>query len=76
MAKAFVFINVDASSEKEILERLRTVPDVKEAHFMYGVYDVIAEVEADSLDRLKEIITFKIRKLDKVRSTLTTIVIE
>jgi len=43
---------------------------------VYGVYDVIAKVQTDSMSRLKEVISLKIRKLDKIRSTLTTIASE
>ncbi len=75
-AKAFVFVNVEPGSETEVLKRLREVPEVKEAYFVYGVYDIIAKVETDSMDRLKEIITWKVRRLDKIRSTLTTVVME
>ena len=75
-ATAFVFINVEPGSETEVLERLREVPEVKEAYFVYGVYDIVAKVETDSMDRLKEVITWKVRGLDKVRSTLTTVVME
>jgi DNA-binding Lrp family transcriptional regulator len=49
---------------------------VKKSHRVYGVYDMIAEVEADSMDALKEIVTWKIRRLEGVRSTLTAIAIE
>jgi len=76
MAKAFLFINVESGSETEVLERLREVPEVKESYFVYGVYDIVAKVETDSMDRLKEVITSKVRKLDNVRSTLTTLVVE
>jgi len=76
MAKAFVFINVEPGSENEVLKRLRDVPEVKEAYFVYGVYDIVAKVETDSMDRLKEVITWKVRRLDKIRSTLTTVVME
>jgi DNA-binding Lrp family transcriptional regulator len=75
-AKAFVFINAEPGSETEVLERLREVPEVKESYFVYGVYDIVAKVETDSMDRLKEVITWKVRRLDKIRSTLTTIVVE
>ena len=75
MAKAFVFVNVDPGSEKEVLERLREVPGIKEAYLVYGVFDIVAKVETDSMEHLKEAIT-KARRLDKIRSTLTTIVME
>jgi DNA-binding Lrp family transcriptional regulator len=76
VAKAFVFITVDPGSETEVLRRLREVPEVKESYFMYGVYDIVAKVEADSMDRLKEAISWKVRRFNNIRSTLTTIVIE
>ncbi len=76
MTKAFVFINVEPGSENEVLKRLRNVPEVKESYFVYGVYDIVAKVESGSMDRLKEVITWKVRRLDKIRSTLTTIVVE
>jgi len=74
MPEAFVLINAEAGSETEILEALRKIENVKDAHGVYGVYDIVARVEAESLDQLKEVITWKIRRLDKVRSTLTMIV--
>jgi DNA-binding Lrp family transcriptional regulator len=74
MDSAYILINVETGSEVEVLESLRKIENVREAHGVYGVYDVIARVEADSMERLKEIITWKIRRLDKVRSTLTMMV--
>jgi len=76
MPKAFIFVNVEVGSESEVLKRLREVPEVKEAYFVYGVYDIVAKVETDSMNRLKEVISQKVRRLDKIRSTLTTIVME
>jgi len=73
---AFVLINAEIGSEGEILKELKKIDGVKEAYSVYGVYDVIAKVEADSMDKLKDIVTWRIRRLEKVRSTLTMIVIE
>ena len=76
MPIAFVLINSEIGSEGEVLRELKKMAGVKEAYTVYGVYDVIAKVEAGSMDKLKDIITWRIRKLEKVRSTLTMIVIE
>jgi DNA-binding Lrp family transcriptional regulator len=73
---AFVLINAEIGSEDEVLKELRKLSNVKESYVVYGVYDVVAKVEADSMDKLKEIVTWKIRRLDRVRSTLTMIVVE
>jgi DNA-binding Lrp family transcriptional regulator len=50
--------------------------NVKEAYVIYGVYDIVAKVEADTVDALKDIITWKVRRLNKVRSTLTAMVVQ
>ena len=76
MASSYVMMNVNLGSEQKVLEEVRKVPSVKECYRVYGVYDMIAKVEADSMDSLKQIITWKIRRLDGVRSTLTAIVME
>ena len=76
MPMAFVLINTEMGSENEILDSLRKIANVKMAYVVYGVYDVIALVEAETMDQLKDIITWKIRRLNKVRSTLTTMVVQ
>ena len=76
MTLCYVLINVEAGSEEKVLEEVRRVPNVKECHRLYGIYDVIAKVEADSMDGLKEIVTWKIRRLNGVRSTITTVAMD
>jgi len=73
---AFVLINTEIGSESEVLKVLKKVNGVKEAYSVYGVYDIIAKVQAETMDKLKELVTWHIRRLDKVRSTLTMIVTE
>jgi len=76
MPTAFVLINTEIGSESDVLKELKKVEGVDESFAVYGVYDIVAKVAADSMDKLKEIITWKIRRLPKVKSTLTMIVIE
>jgi len=73
---AFVLINTEIGAEAEVLKSLKNVEGIMEAHAVYGVYDIIAKVTADTMDKLKEIVTWNVRRLDKVRSTLTMIVVE
>jgi len=58
-----------------VLKDLTAIPEVKEAHMVYGVYDIIARIETGTMQDLKDTISWKIRRLDKVRSTLTMIVV-
>ncbi len=76
MPMAFVLINTEMGSETEVLGALRKIANVKEAYIVYGVYDIVAKVEAESMDKLKDIITWNIRRLNKVRSTLTMMATE
>ncbi|MEM3672853.1 MAG: Lrp/AsnC ligand binding domain-containing protein [Candidatus Bathyarchaeia archaeon] len=76
MPTAFVLINTEIGSENDVLKELKKVEGVDEAFAVYGVYDIVARVKASTMDKLKEIVTWRIRRLDKVRSTLTMIVIE
>lgn len=76
MPKAFVLINAEIGDEDKVVEELKKIENVKEVYAVYGAYDVIAKVESDNMDKVKETITWKIRRLENVRSTLTMIVIE
>jgi len=74
MSTAFVLINAEIGSEDEVLNELKNVEGVEEAYSTYGVYDIIAKIKADNMDKLKDILTWKVRKLNNVRSTLTMLV--
>lgn len=73
---AFVLINADLGAEEELVRELKGIEHVKEVYVVYGVYDIVAKIEADTMEKVKETITWKIRRLEKVRSTLTMIVVE
>jgi len=75
LATAFVLINVEIGSEDEVLRGLKPISEVKEAHLVYGVYDIIARIETETMQELKDAVSWKIRRVDKVRSTLTMIVV-
>jgi DNA-binding Lrp family transcriptional regulator len=76
MPMAFVLVNTEIGAESEVMKTIKKVEGVDEAYAVYGVYDVVAKIKADSMDKLKEIVTWHVRRLDKVRSTLTMIVVE
>ncbi len=73
---AYVLINAETGSISEVLEAVKKIKEVKEVHSVFGVYDIVTKVEAESLNKLKEIVTLKLRGLNQVRSTLTMIVME
>lgn len=75
MATAFVLIKTDLGVKTDVITELKIIEQVKEAHRIYGVYDIISRVEADTMVDLKNIISGKVRGLNGVRSTITMIVL-
>ena len=76
MALAFVLINCDLGAEEEIIEQLKHIDGVTETHGVFGAYDIITRVEASDTEKLRESITWSVRKIAKIRSTLTLMEIE
>jgi len=76
MKTAYVLINCDLGYDEQIIKELKHVSDVKEVHGVFGAYDILAKVESDSVETLRETLMWKIRKIDNVRSTLTLMGIE
>jgi DNA-binding Lrp family transcriptional regulator len=71
MSKAFVLVNTNLGSEAEVKAELEKVGGIVGVYNVYGVYDLVVEVDAESQEKLKEIIFSRIRTLKHVRSTLT-----
>jgi DNA-binding Lrp family transcriptional regulator len=75
LPEAFLLISSKVGQEDQVIIDLQTIPEVKESYVVYGVYDVIARVEAESMQSLKDVVGLRIRQLDTVRTTLTMIVV-
>src|SRR5688500_12358447 len=76
MPKAFVLMNAELGSEDSIVSELKSIDGVKEIYQVYGVYDIVAQVESETMEKVKETITWKLRKLNGVKSIVTMIVME
>ena len=76
MPKAFVLINSELGIEEELAKKLSAIQNITQVNLVYGNYDMIAKVEANTLKKVKDIITWKIRHLAEVKSTLTMIAVE
>jgi Lrp/AsnC family transcriptional regulator for asnA, asnC and gidA len=71
MPMAYVLVNTE-EYDVQLIKTLRKIKGVEEAYPLYGVYDIIVRTKADTLDQIKDIHN-KIRKLERVRQTLTMI---
>lgn len=76
MAKAYVLANCEIGSERQVIDELKLIPCVKEAHGIMGAFDIVAELESSSAKELREEIMWKIRKIQMIRSTLTLVGID
>jgi DNA-binding Lrp family transcriptional regulator len=71
--KAFVLINTDMGQEGTVVEAIKEVPGVKKVNSLYGIYDVIVEVESETMDNVRNIVFNNIRRLPSVKTTITLI---
>ena len=76
MPRAYVLFNVGAGSEDQVLKDARSIGGVQEAYVSYGVYDLVVKVKVDSMEQLKKLVTYRLRKIKNVRSTLTLMLTE
>jgi DNA-binding Lrp family transcriptional regulator len=74
MASAFILISTELGSETDVMKELKKIDETQEAHKVYGVYDIIARIEADTMENLKDVISLKVRRISMIRSTLTMMI--
>jgi len=74
VVKEYVLVNVESGSEDTVLKQLQALNIIDEAYVSYGLYDMIIKVKNDTLEGLKETLSYKIRNIDQVRSTLTLVI--
>ncbi|MEJ2243426.1 MAG: Lrp/AsnC ligand binding domain-containing protein [Candidatus Bathyarchaeota archaeon] len=76
MAMAYVLINTEPKHMEDIAATLEKLDSVVEIFPVYGVYDLVAKIQAETMEKLKDIVTWKIRNLKNVRSTITMLILD
>ena len=71
MRRAFVLINTNPGTETVLQSELKKVEGIVGVYLVYGVYDMVVVIEAESEEQLKDIVFSRIRTLKYLRSTLT-----
>jgi len=71
MEKAYILLSCEIGEEHDLAFRLRAIDEIKGILITFGEYDIVVEAETTNSDKMDELITSKIRKLDKIRSTIT-----
>jgi len=76
VVSSYVLISCDPGSEEDVISELNTIEGIKEIFVAFGVYDILVKAEAENFEILRDtIITWKIRKIPGIRSTLTLMTI-
>lgn len=73
---AYMLVNCEIGQEDAVIKELRKIRDVKESYVLFGLYDCLLKLETDSMNKLKEIVTYKIKPVENVRGIAMMIVIE
>jgi DNA-binding Lrp family transcriptional regulator len=76
MISAVVLVNTDLDAQERVIESLRLVDGVEEAHALYGVYDLLIKIKGNSIDKLKEIAKLRIKPIAGVNSSLTLMIVQ
>ncbi len=73
MTDAYVMLNCELGAEAEIIEKLKELEQVKDVFETIGTHDMMVKLQADNFEKIREIVSWNIQKLPKVRSTATLI---
>ena len=73
MTIAYVLIKSDLGAEQSVIEQIEKLEQVVLVERTFGDYDMVVKMESEHVEKIRETITWNIKKLDKVRSTLTLV---
>ncbi|MDI6740637.1 MAG: Lrp/AsnC ligand binding domain-containing protein [Candidatus Edwardsbacteria bacterium] len=76
MFAAYEFINCDAGKAELVVRQLRKIKGMKQAHVVTGLHDIVAYVEAPSLNELTRLIIGNIQGTKGVNRTVTCMVVD
>ena len=66
-----MLISCEIGEEHSIYSQLKAIPEIKDCIITFGSYDLVVKFETNTADELNTVISSKIRKLNKIRSTIT-----
>jgi DNA-binding Lrp family transcriptional regulator len=74
MTDAFLFINVQFLFIDDVMNKLKEIPEIIDVHKVQGTYDIIARVHSDTEEKLMELVSERIRRIDRIIGTVTVII--
>lgn len=74
--RALLLINASPADSLKVITDLKKIEGISEVYPLKGMYDIIAFVEAESFEKLKETVFNQIKRITNVRTTLTLTFVE
>jgi DNA-binding Lrp family transcriptional regulator len=74
MVSAVVLVSTGLDSQDSVLQNLKLIGGIEEAHAVYGAYDYLVKIKAESIDEIKNITKSQIKKVEGVTSSLTLMI--
>ena len=74
MTSAFLFINAELLFVEDVINKLKEIPEIVDIYKVQGIYDIIARVNSDTEEKLKELVSEYIRRIDRITGTVTVII--
>ena len=74
MTSAFLFINAELLFIEDVASKLREIPEIAEIFKVQGIYDIIVRVNSDTEETLKELVSGRIRSIDRITGTVTVVI--
>ena len=74
MTSAFLFINAQFLFVEDVINKLKEIPEIVDVYKVQGIYDIIARVNSDTEEKLKELVSERIRRIDRITGTVTVII--
>ena len=69
MVLAYILVTIKSGAEKEVLQKLKEVKEIRDVNLVYGEYDLIAKVELTEISHLSDFVIEKIRTMPIERTT-------
>ena len=74
MTSAFLFINAELLFVEDVINKLKEIPEIADVYKVQGIYDIIARVNSDTEEKLKELLSERIRRIDRITGIVTVII--
>ncbi len=76
LAKVFILVDANIGKLRKVFEEIKKIEGITKANMVTGAYDVIALAETEEMTEITEKIVGKIREIDGVKTTNTSVVTE